>query len=241
MHQPIQKYHLSTPKYITAHQYVLQYDPSTGNFTSKHPSNLFYGKLDPFPISLIEFNVGGNFLSGDVSNITFYQVQPDAVSALTSIQLHENQFTGYLPLFPPNLDTLALHGNRFSGSWVSIPESVTVLFLYGLPLTGSIYLKHPLNVLIQDTLIHNLTIEDTSQMADCRFSNTPMLNNLNVQKLYPICEHLNLFNYTAPIYGTIEPYKTVFKPEIAIDSDTAMGFSELTRETSQFVTTSYHG
>eukprot|EP00834_Sanchytrium_tribonematis_P003205 NODE_117_length_18329_cov_0.420954.p2 type:complete len:512 gc:universal NODE_117_length_18329_cov_0.420954:1531-3066(+) len=153
------------------------FPPNINKFLANR--NQFYGSLSPFPPSLNEIDLRDNELSGDISNFTYYHMQLGAASPLNKLQLQTNKFSGEIPRFPLNL---------------------IILNLAELSVRGSISLNQPTYLNIANTRISNITIQDPSLLnpSVCLFSNTPTLNNTNVEKLFPYCTHLNLY-LEAPI------------------------------------------
>eukprot|EP00834_Sanchytrium_tribonematis_P005832 NODE_382_length_8372_cov_0.676538.p3 type:complete len:247 gc:universal NODE_382_length_8372_cov_0.676538:2639-1899(-) len=159
-------------------------------------NNIFYGKLPILPPTATKITFDSSRLTGDISNVTFYHVQPNFISPLTNLQLQGNLFTGQIPPLPASLSLLYLHDNQLTGIVPALPNSLSRLTLSNQFLFGTIYLKQVNELDISNTLISNITILDTSTLTYCKLSCTPTLNNTNVEKLYPFCEHLNLFKLT---------------------------------------------
>eukprot|EP00834_Sanchytrium_tribonematis_P005303 NODE_312_length_10013_cov_0.697801.p2 type:complete len:555 gc:universal NODE_312_length_10013_cov_0.697801:748-2412(+) len=176
---------------------ILQFPPKIEIFIANF--NLWHGNLPQLPPSLTTLNVRFSQLSGDISNVTYFHVQPNSNSQLTEMNLEYNQFTGNMPMLPKNLQSLRLNNNPMNGSIPSLPTSLVDFQLNGLKVTGSVFLNRPSTLYLDSTLIYNLTIQDTSLLTDCTFSNTPMLNNTNVVKLFPFCSHSDLFAYIPPV------------------------------------------
>eukprot|EP00834_Sanchytrium_tribonematis_P006060 NODE_415_length_7892_cov_0.421917.p3 type:complete len:375 gc:universal NODE_415_length_7892_cov_0.421917:3574-2450(-) len=155
-------------------------------------SNLFHGEIPQLPISMTKLGLDDNKLSGSISNLTYYHVQPNSNSQLTLILLNFNNIIGNIPKLPSKLEILSLYGTLMSGPIGILPDSLTDLELNGQLFTGTIYMKRPTVVHLSNTLIDDVVIQDTSQLTDCDICNMSMLNNPNIISLFPFCVHSNL-------------------------------------------------
>eukprot|EP00834_Sanchytrium_tribonematis_P004870 NODE_263_length_11363_cov_0.749556.p2 type:complete len:570 gc:universal NODE_263_length_11363_cov_0.749556:7617-9326(+) len=187
-------------------------------------SNLLYGPIPSvLPPTLGAFVVGINQLTGDISNLTYYHVQPNFNSPLTDLEMQHNFLTGHMPKLPALLKVLKLHYNQLSGPAVPIPDTVTWLQIGNQPLTGTIHMKQPVMLEIDNTLIHDVIVDDASQLTInyCKVSGTPTLNNTNVESFFQICERTDLFLYIPPVYNTTDIGYTSTIDSSTIDSSMA--------------------
>eukprot|EP00834_Sanchytrium_tribonematis_P005304 NODE_312_length_10013_cov_0.697801.p3 type:complete len:538 gc:universal NODE_312_length_10013_cov_0.697801:2530-4143(+) len=179
---------------------TLEFPPNIHFFVADN--NLFHGILPQLPPSFIQLTLNYNRLIGDISNITYYHVQPNSKSNLGILDLSDNQFTGNVPFLPIKLSQLTIYHLKLTGIMPSIPKSLSVLNMNGVKVTGSISLNWPTLLYLDSTLIYNVTIQDTSRLSSCMISNTPMLNNTNVIKLFPFCLHSDLYAFIPPMSNT---------------------------------------
>eukprot|EP00834_Sanchytrium_tribonematis_P006059 NODE_415_length_7892_cov_0.421917.p2 type:complete len:603 gc:universal NODE_415_length_7892_cov_0.421917:2314-506(-) len=170
-------------------------------------SNLFSGEVPQFPPSLTRVDLDTCNLSGDISNITFFHVQPNSNSKLTEAYFYYNQFTGAMPKLPASLQILHLYGNQMNGPVAPMPAAMVDLQISSQLFSGTMNLKQPQYLLIDGTLIHDLVVQDPIRLSSstCSFSNTPMQNNPNAAALNSKCKHTGLYAYVAPVVTNTKP------------------------------------
>ena len=122
------------------------------------------GNLPTFPSTLSEFYVGYNAMNGELPKTL--------PSSLTTLHLNNNKFTGIFPgSFPENM-TLVANGNKF---------------------TGSLSMGKPNTVMIQDNLVTDIKIQDTSFLIACNISDNPLAGSANALALKSKCAEDGFF------------------------------------------------
>ena len=154
-------------------------------------------------------------------------------STVTYLSLSRNSLTGTIPTsLPPGLVSLYLYDNKLTGVVPSFPQTLRVLHLgrYGFPgnqLTGRVYLYQPQEVFLNDNLITDVVIQNTTLLTDgCSLSNNPLLGNPNIANL-TMCAKNGLFGSNLPSYRLQNSTSFMFTfelPTISLQS-TSTNFS----------------
>ena len=141
------------------------------------------------PSQLEQLDLSLNFITGSIPS--------SLPSSLTFINLRGNSLTGPLPSNLPLLTFLNVRGNQLSGPLPVFSATLTSLLLGysgspGNQFTGKLVLNSPTTLFINDNLITDISIADTSRLTLCDLSNNPLLGNPNVA-LLTMCTKNNLF------------------------------------------------
>ena len=118
---------------------------------------------------------------------------------LQRVRLWSNRLTGGIPLvLPNNLISFWIDGNFLSGDLPLFPASLSFIGL-GYPdetqnqFSGILRLNRPIELYINDNWITDVVIQDSSALAYCDLSNTPLLGNPNIANL-TMCTKIGLYN-----------------------------------------------
>ena len=119
-------------------------------------------------------------------------------STLKYLKLNDNPITGVLPQLPTGLLELDVHNCKMGGDVPAMPDSLTHLYLGfpGIPgnhFTGSVILKKPSWVYINDNWITDIIIQDISVLYGCELRNNPLLGNPNLTPL-TMCTKTELYS-----------------------------------------------
>eukprot|EP00835_Amoeboradix_gromovi_P006254 NODE_703_length_5018_cov_0.326286.p1 type:complete len:531 gc:universal NODE_703_length_5018_cov_0.326286:4405-2813(-) len=172
-------------------------------------SNLLTGSLPNLPASLTALYFNTNSISGPLpplpSGLTILSFFTNSVSGslpsslpvgLTSLVMGNNLMSGTVPdIMPSVLRTIRFNGNHFSGP---IPTSFATQIDFQAwggfnKFTGILILNKPKTFNIQDNLITDVIITDTSVMTQCVLTNNPMLESSNVAALGTKCVATGLY------------------------------------------------
>ena len=158
---------------------------------------------------------------------------------VTDLTLARNQLTGSIPASLPKLQVLHLFSNQLSGELPLFPSTILYLRL-GFPgypgnrLSGTLRLNRPIQFYINDNLINDVVIQDTSQLTEfCDLSNNPLLGNPSIATL-SICTSYGLYSVYATASSTFQA-ALFTSHEIVISSIVLLG----TADTLIFVTPSH--
>ena len=165
------------------------------------------------PPMLIHLDLNQNFITGGIP--------AGLPSGLRDLVLYRNQMTGVIPGLPVGLVYLDLPENRFSGSLPSsLPNGLTRIYLednnftgelpifpstlYTISLglsgdvrtnhfSGTLSLNKPRRIFINNNLITDIIIQDSTALTNCDLSNNPLLGNSRVANL-TICVKTGLYS-----------------------------------------------
>ena len=140
------------------------------------------------PPGLNELDVSGGRIIGSVPPL------PDAIELLV---LKNNYLSGTLLAFPSGLCYLYLNGNQLRGDVPTVPNTIQEFYIgnpgEGNYFTGSIVLNKPTFVYINENMITDIIITDTSILGTrCNLSNNPLLGNPHLSVL-TMCIKNNLY------------------------------------------------
>ena len=145
------------------------------------------------PSELLQIILYSNKINGTIPSI----LPPK----LRFLYVYSNRLTGTIPMNLPNtLDYFAVDNNKLVGSIPKLP-SVIMNFYIGAAATisnqlyGEVILVKPLYVYINNNMITNFVIYDTSILAGCDISNNPLLGNPNIANL-TMCTKNGLYSNT---------------------------------------------
>ena len=154
-------------------------------------SNLLSGGIPILPTSLTYLNLCSNLLTGSI---------PVLPSGLQFALFTTNLLTGGIPSpLPQTLQILSFADNKMSGKVPIFPDLIQSVYL-GYPgytgnrFTGTLRIHQPVDLYINDNLISNVIIDDTSLLKGCDLSNNPLLGNATITGLP--CVELGLYNYS---------------------------------------------
>ena len=143
------------------------------------------------PVTTTAIRILNNRLSGSIP----FLLPP----ALIFLHLENNFLTGSIPpAIPSNLLLYGVFGNLMSGDLPIFPNSLQYLYL-GYPgepgnqFKGPIRLDNPIWILINDNLITDLILRDSTHLTRCDLSNNPLLGNPNIVNL-TICTQNALYH-----------------------------------------------
>ena len=152
--------------------------------------NLQSNALDgPFPTfqpagNILRIDLGYNQLSGPIPTLPF---------RVTELYASGNSFTGSLPTLPDGFTGLDLSDNSLSGNLPIFPITLNSLCLKNNHVMGTLALQKPNLVSINENLITDIIITDTSGLTNCDISNNPLLGNIRLSNL-TMCTQNNLFS-----------------------------------------------
>ena len=125
-------------------------------------------------------------------------------SSVMYLYLYGNVITGSIPdVLPSGLVLLYLYGNKMSGDLSSFPSTLKYLWL-GYPgypgnhLTGTLTVNRPIQLYINDNWIIDVLVQNSSALAFCDLSNTPLLGNPNIAGL-TMCTKNGLYSAALPV------------------------------------------
>ena len=136
--------------------------------------NKFNGTIPSvFPSGLATLSVWNNQLTGTIPLI--FPI------GLTSLSLDGNQLTGTIPAnLPPGLWFFHVHDNLLTGDLPIFSSAITNIYL-GYPgqpgnqFTGTLSLSKPARIYMNDNLVTDIIIQDSSALTICDLSNNPLL------------------------------------------------------------------
>eukprot|EP00834_Sanchytrium_tribonematis_P007555 NODE_701_length_4619_cov_0.487168.p1 type:complete len:885 gc:universal NODE_701_length_4619_cov_0.487168:1489-4143(+) len=108
-------------------------------------------------------------------------------TTLTIIMIYCN-ITGAISSLPPNLDKLQIQGNQLIGPLPVFPDSISTITLgdasnEGNSFYDALYLYKPSYLMLGNTNIISIQINDTKSLAICDLSFNPLLNSSNLVNL----------------------------------------------------------
>ena len=153
-------------------------------------NNKLHGSLDSIPDTLQVLAVQNNYLNGTLPPF----------NALWNIGLANNFFTGELPVLSSLVTHLYCDNNNLSGVLPTIPFNIVHLVISNNFFYGSIIVKRPAILLINNNTITDLVIYDASVLTSCDVSKTPLLGKVSN---YTICAKSNLYTLLNTTYTII--------------------------------------
>eukprot|EP00834_Sanchytrium_tribonematis_P007374 NODE_657_length_4970_cov_0.583453.p2 type:complete len:367 gc:universal NODE_657_length_4970_cov_0.583453:2327-1227(-) len=121
----------------------------------------------------------------------FNQTIPQLPSTLKVLQLVECNMTGKLPTLPPNLQQLRIQGNFLTGPLPPFPASLNDVVLGDLVnesnfFNDKVILQKPKLLVLGNTSIYEVQLQNTSLLTYCDLSFNPLLNSSYIAN-YSMC------------------------------------------------------
>eukprot|EP00834_Sanchytrium_tribonematis_P007293 NODE_640_length_5117_cov_0.610203.p1 type:complete len:889 gc:universal NODE_640_length_5117_cov_0.610203:5090-2424(-) len=143
-------------------------------------------------------------------------------STLKIINIMYCNLQGILPTLPPNLTEIQIQGNQLVGPLPIFPNTSQIVVLgdngnEGNDFYDHLWLQNPKTLILGNTNIYEVEIQNTTQLSNCDMSFSPLLNstfisNYTMCKKYylsPKIEKLQVTTTTTPSMSTLASISTI--------------------------------